>query len=90
MGRINCNIAHAGGMGMFRKLFSAIGEIRKYFIARCLAMFPKVLLQLMAGYLVGRIAGVMIEQALGELPGCCAYPLPWRWVRRLPRGERKC
>lgn len=53
---------------MFRKLFSAIGEIRKYFIARCLAMFPKVLLQLMAGYLVGRIAGVMIEQALGELP----------------------
>ena len=43
MGRINCNIAHAGGMGMFRKLFSAIGEIRKYFIARCLAMFPKVL-----------------------------------------------
>lgn len=42
--------------------------MRKYFVARCLIMLPKVLLQLMAGYLVGRIASVIIEQALGELP----------------------
>lgn len=56
------------GVYMIRRIFDSLGEMRKYFAARCLIMLPKVLLMMMAGYLVERIASVIIEQALGELP----------------------
>lgn len=53
---------------MFYKLFIAIGDIRKYFVARCLIMLPKVVLQLVSGYFVGCIASVIIEETPGKLP----------------------